>query len=104
MELFYIILVLLIFTATCGKVFGAGLAARVTGFNNHDAAAIGIAMNARGALDLVNADIALLANVFSRPFPPTSLVEHLFSAVVIMAVATTLLLPVTLRLIHRVSH
>jgi Kef-type K+ transport system membrane component KefB len=54
-------------------------------------------MSARGAVELVIADIALRAGLFAEPVPPPPLVRHLFSAVVIMAVATTLFTPVALR-------
>lgn len=90
---------LLIGIATLGKVLGAGLAARLVGVNFREASAIGFAMNARGAVELVIADIALRAGVFSLPEPPPPIVEHLFSAVVIMAIATTLLTPIMLRYI-----
>jgi len=94
--------ILLIIVATLGKVFGSGLAARLTGVKTRDSAAIGIAMNARGAVELVIADIALRAGVFSFPSPTPPQIEYLFSAVVIMAVITTLLTPVMLHLIYKV--
>lgn len=98
-----VFVLLLIVTATLGKLLGAGLAARLTGMNMKEAAAIGMAMNARGAVELVIADIALRAGVFSVPSPPPPIVAELFSAVVIMAVATTLLTPISLHLIFRRS-
>ena len=52
-----------------------------------------------GQLELVIADIALRAGVFSYPSPPPPIVAHLFSAVVIMAIATTLVTPLLLRFI-----
>lgn len=91
----------LITIATLGKLLGAGLAARFFGFNNYNAAAIGVAMNARGAVELVIADIALRAGVFDYPSPPPPVIAHLFSAVVIMAVTTTLVTPPLLRFFFR---
>jgi Kef-type K+ transport system membrane component KefB len=88
---------ILITAATVGKVWGAGLAARAVGFDARESLAIGFAMNARGAVELIIADIALRAGIFSSAQSPV--VEHLFSAVVIMAVVTTLMTPVFLGLI-----
>jgi len=97
-----IFVVLLIIAATFGKVFGASLAAWLAGIKIRDSVVIGTAMNARGAVELVIADIALRAGVFSLPSPTPPLIEHLFSAVVIMAVITTLLTPVMLHFIYKV--
>ncbi len=95
---------LLISAAVIGKVLGAGLAAGLIGFNLRNAAVIGAAMNARGAVELVIADIALRAGIFTLPSPPPMIIEHIFSAVVIMAVTTTLLTPLALRFIFSVSN
>lgn len=81
------------------KLLGAGVAARFLGLSTRDASAVGMGMSARGAVELVIADIALRAGLFTRPDPPPPVVEHLFSAVVIMAVATTLLSPIGLRIL-----
>jgi Kef-type K+ transport system membrane component KefB len=54
-------------------------------------------MSGRGAVELIIADIALRAGLFSIPDPPPPIVAHLFSAVVIVAVLTTLVTPVALR-------
>jgi Kef-type K+ transport system membrane component KefB len=60
---------------------------------------IGIAMSARGYVELIIADIALRAGLFSYPDPDPAIVMNLFSAIVIMAVVTTLLTPIGLRLV-----
>lgn len=78
---------------------GFVLAARCFGFSRYDAAVIGVAMNARGAVELVIADIAFHAGVFDYPSPRPPIVEHLFSAVVIRAIATTLITSPLLRFI-----
>jgi Kef-type K+ transport system membrane component KefB len=67
------------------------------GLGRHEAAGIGAAMSARGAVEIVIADIALRAGLFRHPDPPPPIVEHLFSAVVIMAIVTSVLMPVGLR-------
>ena len=66
--------------------------------STRESLAVGGAMNARGAVELIVADIALRAGLFTLPDPPPPVVQNLFSAVVIMAVVTTLGTPVALRM------
>ncbi len=84
--------------ATVGKVAGAGLIARTMGMSNREALAIGAGMNARGTVELIIADIALRVGIFSQPDPTPPLIHYMFSAVVIMAIITTLLTPPALKL------
>lgn len=79
-------LALLILCAFVGKIGGAGAAARAFGFSATESAAIGVGMSPRGAIELVVAGIALKAGLFAAE---TGIVTHLFSAVVIMSVITT---------------
>lgn len=58
------------------------LAARVTGYNNDEALAIGALMNARGLMELIVINIGLQRGVIQ---------EGLFSMLVLMAIATTLM-------------
>ncbi len=88
----------LIAIATIGKVFGAGLCARSIGMSKYESLSVGIGMNARGAVELIIADIALRAGVFSLAEPIPLVVEYMFSAVVIMAIFTTLMTPPALKL------
>jgi Kef-type K+ transport system membrane component KefB len=88
---------LLVLAAFFGKLLGAGLPAIATGFAPREAAAIGTAMSARGAVELIVAGIALQAGLFQHPDPPPPVVAQLFSAVVIMALVTTLATPLVLR-------
>jgi len=88
---------LLVALAVVTKFLGAGLAARAHGFSRRESAGTGIAMSARGAVELIIAGIALEAGLFSHPDPAPPRLAYLFSAVVIMAVATTLFMPVGLR-------
>jgi Kef-type K+ transport system membrane component KefB len=90
-------LLLLLLLATAGKVLGAGAAARLSGFDTRRSLAIGSAMNARGAVEIIIADIALRAGLFDHPDPTPPAVQYLFSAVVIMAIVTTLASPLALR-------
>jgi Kef-type K+ transport system membrane component KefB len=54
-------------------------------------------MNARGTVELIIANIALQAGLFNYPDPPPPIVSNMFSAVVIMAVFTTLATPTILK-------
>lgn len=90
-------LILLLALATLGKVVGAGSAALLSGFGPRPALAIGSAMNARGAVEIIIADIALRAGLFSHPDPTPPAVTYLFSSIVIMAIVTTLGSPLALR-------
>lgn len=82
--------------ATLGKVAGAGVPAYFTGLSPRESIAVGTAMNARGAVELVIADIALRNGLFDAP-QDDPVVAHLYSAVVMMAVVTTLVTPPALR-------
>lgn len=91
----------LLLVATLGKVVGAGLPARLAGLSGRDALAVGMGMNARGAVELIVADVALRAGLFSSPDPPPALVTSMYSAVVVTAVVTTLGTPLALRWLYR---
>ncbi|MGK0186286.1 MAG: Kef-type K+ transport system membrane component KefB [Verrucomicrobiales bacterium] len=92
-----VFVILLTLTAIATKFVGAGLAARALGMTNRESAGIGVAMSARGAVELIIAGIAMDAGLFSKPEPVPEIIENLFSAVVLMAVATTLFMPIGLR-------
>jgi Kef-type K+ transport system membrane component KefB len=94
-------LFVLLAAAFAGKLVGAGVTARMVGFDGRDALAIGSAMNARGAVEIIIADIALRAGLFDKPEPTPPAIDYLFSAIVIMAIVTTLVSPLALRrLLH----
>ena len=94
-------LVILILVAFFGKIFGAGIAARAFGFSARDAGIIGVGMSPRGAVELVIAGIAMKAGLFETNGQPSPIVENLFSAVVIMAVVTTVVSPIILNRVFR---
>jgi len=87
----------LLVIAFFGKLFGAGLPALWMGLSRREALAVGTAMSARGAVELIVAGIALRAGLFSRPQPSPPVVEYMFSSIVIVAIITTLAVPVLLR-------
>ncbi len=75
--------VILLFTIAClGKIVGCGVSARWAGIAPREAWAIGFAMNARGAMEIV---LALAAREAGLIGPTT------FVALVLMAVATSML-------------
>ena len=86
----------LILIASGGKILGAGIPAKLSGLSTKDSLVVGNAMNARGAVELIIADIALRAGLFEKP-GDSDLVGNLFSAVVIMAIVTTLITPFILK-------
>jgi Kef-type K+ transport system membrane component KefB len=91
----------LVLVATAGKVLGAGLPARLSGMSARDSLAVGIGMNARGAVELIVADVAFRAGLFALPDPPHPIVASLYSAVVITAIVTTLATPIGLKWLYR---
>ena len=66
----------------CGKAIACWAAARLAGEPNREALAIGALMNARGLMELIIINIGLAAGVIE---------SGLFSILVLMAIATTLL-------------
>lgn len=93
-------LFLFIVAAFLGKFIGAGFAAYAVGLSCEDSAVVGVGMSARGAVELVIADIALEAGIFSIPGVDSPILVHLFSAVVIMAIFTTVVTPMLLKQIY----
>jgi len=89
-------LVTLLLVAFVTKLIGAGLPARLMGLNRRDSVAVGVGMSARGAVELIIANIALQAGLFTRPEPTPLVVQHLFSAIVIVALVTTIVSPFAL--------
>lgn len=84
----------LLLVAFFTKLLGCGLVSFAFHRDRAGAVVVGASMSARGAVELVIADIALRAGLFDRPSPAPPIVANLFSAVVIMAIATTIVTPV----------
>ena len=95
-----VFLVLLLVAAFAGKLFGAGAMAALFGMSRGESMAIGVGMSARGAVELVIADIALEAGLFAHA-GGDPILSNMFSAVVVMAIVTTLVTPVLLKRIYR---
>lgn len=74
--------------ASVGKVGGAYLAGRILGADRWTSLAYGAGLNARGALEIVVATVGLRLGILS---------PALYSAIVLMALATSLMTPAALR-------
>jgi len=85
---------LILLVAVAGKLGGSTLAARWTGMPWRESAALGVLMNTRGLMELVILGVGLEAGVIS---------PALFSMMVMMAVATTLMTTPLLHWIHAPS-
>lgn len=87
----------LLLAAIVGKVVGCGLPARFSAFSTRESLAIGSGMNGRGAVEIVVAVVALEAGLFTQPVPVPSVVSSIFSGIVIMAIVTTVIVPLTMK-------
>jgi Kef-type K+ transport system membrane component KefB/mannitol/fructose-specific phosphotransferase system IIA component (Ntr-type) len=74
--------------ASVGKVVGTALFYLPTGHGWREGTTIGLGMNGRGAVEIIVAQIALSMGLIS---------QDIFSVLVFMAIATTALVPVTLK-------
>lgn len=68
--------------ACIGKVVGAGFAARLGGMKARESAAVGFAMNSRGAMEIILGTLALQYGIIG---------ERMFVALVVMALVTSLM-------------
>ncbi len=87
----------LVLVALFSKVIGAGLPAYWGGLSRRESLMVGVGMSGRGAVELIVAGVALQAGLFLQPSPPPPVVASLYSAIVIMALVTTVLTPLMLR-------
>jgi Kef-type K+ transport system membrane component KefB len=78
--------------ASAGKIAGATLGARLGGLPLRQAMAIGMAMNARGAVEMVLASVALEAKLIDT---------RMFVALVVMAVVTSAVAGPSMRMMLR---
>jgi Kef-type K+ transport system membrane component KefB len=85
-DLWLVLLVTVI--AIASKVLGAGLGARLGGFDSRTALAIGYGLNARGAIGIILATVALENGVVD---------ERIFVALVVMALVTSMVSGVMLK-------
>jgi len=78
----------LIVVASVGKFSGAFLGGRLAGLTGAESLAVGCGMNARGSTEVIIASIGLTMGLVDESF---------FTAIVVMALATTLAMPPMLR-------
>ncbi|MBI5305056.1 MAG: cation:proton antiporter [Chloroflexi bacterium] len=78
----------IIIVAILGKVIGSGFGARIAGFNTRESLRVGVGMISRGEVGLIVAAIGLNENLIS---------QQVYSTMVVMVLATTLVTPVFLR-------
>lgn len=89
----WLICAAIVVVATAGKFGGTTLASRVMGLGWRDSAALGILMNTRGLVELIVLNIGLDLGVIS---------QRLFTMLVIMALATTMMTsPVLTKLLQK---
>jgi len=87
--------------ALASKVIGSGFPAYWAGFSKRESVLVGVGMSGRGAVELIIAGVALDAGLFLQPTAPDAIVQSLFSAIVIMAIVTTIATPIVLRLLWK---
>jgi Kef-type K+ transport system membrane component KefB len=80
--------VLIILAAIVSKIIGCGVGARIGGYSWRESWRIGIGMVSRGEVGLIVASVGLASGLIS---------EAVFSAIVVMVLATTLVTPLLLR-------
>ncbi len=77
-----VLVVLVLLVACVGKVLGGGLGARLGGMTGREALAVGFGLNARGAMDMILASVALEYGIIDR---------RIFVALIIMALVTSMI-------------
>lgn len=85
----------LVVVACLGKLVGSGLGARIGGLDRADSTLVGIGMIGRGEVALVAATLGLTSGAID---------SGVYAAVVLMAVATTVIAPIGIALWGRGLH
>ncbi len=87
-EVISIFLPIIVLAAFAGKIIGGFIGAKLSGMSVKSSLIVGIGMNARAAVELVVAQVALEGGIITR---------DVFSAIVLMAVISALTTPVLLK-------
>jgi Kef-type K+ transport system membrane component KefB len=78
------LLLIVLATATVGKLLGCTVGALLSGLSSREALAIGVGMNARGGMGIIVALVGLSIGVLSR---------EMYAIVILVAIATSLMTP-----------
>ncbi|MEN8140455.1 MAG: cation:proton antiporter [Thermodesulfobacteriota bacterium] len=82
-----LLIVVLLLIAVLGKVLGCGVVARLAGMNRRESTVVAMAMNGRGAVELVIASVGIKLGIID---------DDLFSILVVIAFVTTMIPPFAL--------
>lgn len=93
-------LVVLIVIAFVTKVLGGGIAAAAVGYSKQESTIIGVGLAPRGEIMIVVISVALAAGLIDGG-TTDPVAQHLFSALILMALANTVLAPLVLRFLLR---
>jgi Kef-type K+ transport system membrane component KefB len=89
-------LVLLVLLVACiGKILGACLGGVITGMSLRDASIVGFGMNARGAIEMILAQIALESKIIN---------ERVYVALIVMALVTTMMTAPVIQCLIKTKH
>lgn len=91
-----VFLTILIVVAFVTKVLGGGIAAVAIGYERREAAIIGVGLAPRGEIMIVVISVALAAGLIDGQ-AEDPIAQHLFSALIMMALANTVMAPLVLR-------
>jgi Kef-type K+ transport system membrane component KefB len=84
------LIIALLFVAVAGKFAGGYLGARTSGMTKSESTVVGLVMNGRGAVELIIASVGMELGIIDDTF---------FSILVFIAFATTVMPPLSLRLV-----
>lgn len=90
----FLLFLVMLTVAIIGKVLGAGLGGRISGFSNLEALQLGLGMMSRGEVGLIVASVGLTQGLIDR---------SIFAAIVGVIIVTTLITPPALRTAFRRS-
>lgn len=91
-------MLLVLVMAIISKVVGAGVGARLGGFNNQESLRVGVCMISRGEVGLIIASLGLSSGILGPQYDPNG---ALFNSLFMVILLTTLLTPPLVRLVFQ---
>lgn len=88
----FVFSVVLLVVAILTKILGCGLGAKLCGFHTNEALSVGVGMISRGEVALIVAQKGAQAGLVD---------EHMFPAIVLVVIVTTLITPILLKVVMR---